>query len=104
MARANFIPLVFLTLALSACSVLDPFVDRKRDAGAPPDKLYVGKSRKDAPSICYNILTTDYKTVKKMADDECVKYGTGTHAVPVSQEAFGCKLLLPARINFKCEK
>lgn len=65
MARANFTYLAVMAFLLSACSVLEPFVDRKRNAGAPPTQLYVGRSRKDAPSICYNILTTDYKTVKK---------------------------------------
>lgn len=104
LARANFTYLAVMAFLLSACSVLEPFVDRKRNAGAPPTQLYVGQSRKDTPSICYNILTTDYKTVKKMADEECIKYNTGTHAVPVSQEAFSCRVLLPARINFKCEK
>ena len=103
LARTNFLFLL-LTFLFTACSVLDPYFDRKRDAGAPEDKLYVGRSKKDAPSICYNLLTTDYETVKKLADDECLKYKTGTHAVPVNQEAFSCRLLLPARINFKCEK
>lgn len=104
MARANFIFPAAAAFLLCSCSVLQPFVDRRRDAGAPSHRLYVGESKKDAPSVCYNILTTDYPTVKKMADEECIKYKTGTHAVPVSQEAFSCRVLIPARINFKCEK
>lgn len=104
MARNNFLRVVWLSLFLSSCSALEPFVDRKRNAGAPAPQLYVGRSKPDKPSICYNILTTDYKTVKKMADEECQKHKTGDYALPVNQEAFSCKVLLPARINFKCVK
>lgn len=95
---------VLFSLILSSCMPLQPFVDRRRNAGAPPNKLYVGRSKPDKPSICYNLLTTDYKTVKKMADEECQKHKTGDYAVPVNQEAFSCRVLIPARINFKCEK
>ena len=37
-------------------------------------------------------------------NEECKKYKTGDYAVPVSQEAFSCRVLIPARINFKCVK
>lgn len=102
MARANLCVLGGMLLLLGACSAFSPYVDRRRNAGAPPEQLYVGRSTKTNPSICYNILTTDYPAVKKLADDECIKHKTGNYAEPVSQEAFSCKLLLPARINFKC--
>lgn len=90
---------------LSSCSLLDPFVDRRRNAGERDmTKLYVGASKPDAPAICYNILTTDYEEVKKMADEECIKHKTGTHAVPVKQTQFTCRLFLPTHIYFKCVK
>lgn len=102
LARGNLIFFAFMAVMLGGCSLLDPYVDRIRDAGAPPEKLYIGKSTKEKPSICYNLLTTDYKTVKKMADEECRKHKTGYFAEPISQESFTCKILIPARVNFKC--
>ena len=104
LARNNLLILILLALGINACSILPPFVDRRRNAGAPKNELYVGESTPEKPSICYNILTTDYKTVKTMADEECKKYKPGDYAVPVSQEAFSCRVLIPARINFKCVK
>ena len=44
------------------------------------------------------------QTGKKLADEECVKHKTGTHAVPVRQTQFTCRLFLPTHIYFKCEK
>lgn len=104
LARVKLIYLAVLAASLSGCTILDPYVDRRRNAGAPIPQLYVGRSTKEKPSICYNILTTNYETVKKMADEECLKFKTGTHAEPVDENLFTCKLLLPARINFKCVK
>ena len=92
-----------LVLFISGCSLVEPFVDRRREAGAENlELLYVGESKPERPVICYNILTTDYPTVKNMADMECKKYGTGTEAKPYKQTAFTCRLLVPSRIYFKC--
>lgn len=94
-----------LACLVSSCSLFQPFVDRRRNAGEKDmSKLYVGRSKTDEPAICYNILTTSYAEVKKMADEECIKHKTGTHAVPVKQTQFTCRLLLPTHIYFKCEK
>ena len=91
-------------ILLSGCSLVEPFVDRRREAGAPtPESLYVGKSKPEAPAICYNRLYTPYKTVKKMADEECQKQETGLYATPVKQSIFTCRILTPNHIYFKCE-
>lgn len=80
-------------------------MDRRRNAGEKDmAKLYVGESTPEEPAICYNILTTDYEEVKKMADEECIKHKTGTHAVPIKQTQFTCRLFLPTHIYFKCVK
>ncbi len=105
MSRLKIINLLTLTALVSACSQLDAFVDRRREAGAKtPDRLYVGASTPEAPAVCYNSLLTPYKEVKKLADEECVRQKTGTHAEPVRQTLFTCRLLVPNHYYFKCEK
>ena len=95
--------ILILVLFASGCSIVEPFVDRRREAGAEDmTRLYVGESTPEKPAVCYNILTTDYPTVKKLADDECKKYGTGTEAKPFKQTAFTCRLLVPSHIYFNC--
>ena len=97
--------LVLLCLVLNACSLVEPFVDRRREAGAKDEAhLYVGASKPNAPAICYNKIYTDYAEVKALADAECVKYGTGTHAVPVKETVLTCRLLVPNHYYFRCEK
>ena len=64
-----------------------------------------GKKRKSgAPSraVCYNGWTTTYAEVKKLADEECLKHKTGTHAVPTKMTSFTCRLLIPNHVYFKC--
>lgn len=98
------IAIAFVVLAsVCACSILDPFIDRRRNAGERnPDLLYVGESKPDAPAICYNILTTDLATLQKMADEECIRQRTGTRAEIVKQTIFTCRLLLPNHLYFRC--
>jgi len=104
LSRGKLLNLLMLGCLLGGCSLFEPFVDRRRNAGAPnPSELYVGRSTPEKPAVCYNILTTDYAAVKKLADEECVKHKTGTHAVPVRQTQFTCRLFLPTHIYFKCE-
>jgi len=89
----------------AACSVFEPFVDRRRNAGETDlNKLYVGRSKKDAPAVCSNNLWTDEEKIQALADKECIKYGTGTHAVLTNTTHFTCRLLLPTHTYFKCEK
>ena len=66
LSRAKLLNLILLCLVLNGCSLLDPFVDRRREAGAKDEAhLYVGASKPDAPAICYNKWTTDFETLQK---------------------------------------
>lgn len=103
MSRVKFAFILTLITALSACSFLNPFVDRRRNAGVSDIKyLYVGESKPDAPAVCYNSWTTDYAKVKQLADEECRKYETGRYAEPVRMSSFSCKLLIPNHVYFRC--
>lgn len=106
LASANFKLIISsaLIFALSACSFWQPYVDRRRNAGNPPERLYVGRSTPYNPSICYNGWVSDAVEVQKLADDECLKYKTGDKAVLVNTQRFDCKIFVPSRANFKCEK
>lgn len=105
MASANFKLIISsaLMLTLSACSFWQPYVDRRRNAGNPPDRLYVGRSTPYNPSICYNGWVSDVNEVQKLADEECLKYKTGDKAVLLQTSSFDCKIFVPSRANFKCE-
>jgi hypothetical protein len=97
--------LILVLLSVGGCSLLDPFVDRRREAGAKTEEeLYVGESTPEKPAICYNIMTASYEEVKNLADEECKKHGTGTKATPIKQTVFTCKLLIPNHVYFQCEK
>lgn len=90
---------------LVSCSQFRPFVDRRREAGVKNlANLYVGKSTPENPAVCYNSLYTPYSEVKKLADEVCINEKTGTHAVPVKQTYFTCRILVPNHFYFKCEK
>ena len=91
-----------LLLFVTACSQVEPFVDSRREAGQTGPRLYVGSSQKDAPAVCYNGLWTDAEEVQKLADDVCVKNGTGTKAVFDRKEKFSCRILTPQKSFFKC--
>ena len=105
LSRLKLANLLFLLILLGGCSVFQPFVDRRREAGAKtPETLYVGKSTPEAPAICYNSIWTPVEEVKKMADEECRKQETGSRAVPVKQTVFTCRVLLPNHYYFKCVK
>lgn len=105
MSRIKFLFLALMCVWVSSCSIFKPFVDRRRNAGVSnPALLYSGTSKSDAPTICYNGLWTEYSELQTMADEECKKNGTGTKAVFDHETTFTCKLFLPSRIYFKCEK
>ena len=40
--------------------------------------------------------------IKKLADEECRKHKTGTHAEPTDMTSFTCRLLIPNHIYFRC--
>ncbi len=99
------INIALLVSLLCSCSQFRPFVDRRREAGAKDAAhLYVGASTPQNPAVCYNSLYTPYADVKKLADEVCISEKTGTHATPVRQTYFTCRLLVPNHFYFKCEK
>ncbi|MBR1648200.1 MAG: hypothetical protein IJ689_01205 [Alphaproteobacteria bacterium] len=102
MARVKILILLLFAEFVCACSQLEPFVDRRREAGKTGNELYVGASKKDAPVVCYNGFKTDFSTVQKMADDECIKYDTGTAASLDEEEKFSCRILTPTKAKFQC--
>lgn len=81
----------------SACS--GAFVDRRREAGTGV-LAYVGESKPDAPSICYNSWTATPQQVAALARDVCAE--RGEDAAPVKQTTFDCRLFYPVRADFKC--
>lgn len=102
LSRGN-LGFIALFLLVSACSITEPFVDRRREAGATSaETLYIGASKPNTPAICYNALTTPYSDVKKLADEECKKHRTGSYAVADKQTVFTCRLLIPNHFYFKC--
>ena len=90
---------------LNACSLLQPYVDRRRNPGVQDiNRLYSGPSTPENPVICYNGWWSSEEELQKMADEECVKQGTGTHAEFVKKTHFDGKLLLPNHMHYKCVK
>lgn len=105
MSRAKILNILFLSTVLASCTILDPYVDRRRNPGTSNiSKLYTGKSKKNAPAICYNPILSEEEELQKLADAECIKHNTGTHAEFVKKDGFSCKLLLPATNFYKCVK
>lgn len=99
------IKIIMLLFFVSACSLVEPFVDRRRNAGESDlSKLYVGRSTLSEPAVCSNDLWTKEADVQALADEVCIKNNTGTHAVLMRKTHFTCKLLLPTHTYFKCEK
>lgn len=81
----------------SACA--GAFVDRRREASAG-HLTYVGESKPEAPSICYNSWTSTPQQVAQMAQAVCAEHDE--EAVPVKQSEFTCRLFYPVRADFKC--
>lgn len=105
LSRAKILNIVLLATVVSGCNIFNPYVDRRRNPGTSDvSKLYTGMSKEDAPAICYNQLLTTDEELQKMADEECLKNRTGTHAEFVEKDGFSCKVLLPATAYYKCVK
>ena len=99
------IKIMMLLFFVSACSLTEPFVDRRRNAGETDvSKIYVGRSTPDEPAICANGLWTSKEEIQTLADKECEKHHSGTHAVFSHKTILTCKLFLPTHTYFKCEK
>lgn len=80
-----------LLLTASATPVCTTSANSMSDARTPEN-----------PAVCYNGWTTTYDEVKKLADEECRKHKTGTHAEPTDMTSFTCRLLIPNHIYFRC--
>lgn len=105
LSSIKIISSLLIVCSICSCSLFEPFVDRRRNAGVQDVRfLYVGRSQTDAPAICYNGLWTNQKTLQELADAECRKHGTGTHAEKVDNSFFTCKMFLPSHAYYKCVK
>lgn len=102
LSRVKMVGPALLLLLAGACSLTEPFVDRRREAGKTGAELYVGSSKADAPVVCYNGWKTKFEDVQKMADEECIKYGTGTSASLDAEEHFTCRVMTPTKAKFQC--
>ena len=95
---------LFLFL-LAGCSILDPYIDRRRNPGVQNvSRLYSGPSKPDAPVVCYNGWYSDDEELQALATAECVKHGTGNFAEFERKSYFDGKLLLPNHAYYKCVK
>ncbi len=105
MSRVKILNMLLLSVLLYGCSVLDPYIDRRRQPGSSdPEKIYIGASKPDAPAVCYNPFLSNENDLQALADKECLKYQTGTHAEFVKKQNFACKILLPSINTYKCIK
>ena len=90
---------------LAGCSMLNPYVDRRRNPGVQnPELLYSGPSTPKKPVICYNPLYSSEEKLQALADQECQKHQTGDKAEFVKTTKFDGKLLLPYHAHYKCVK
>lgn len=90
-------------MSITACSLFDPFVDRRRNAGAESkEHLYVGRSTPEKPAICYNSLWTTPETLQQLANAECQKQGTGDYAEKINDSTLTCKVFLPSHAYYQC--
>lgn len=95
--------LPFLIGVVCGCTILDPYIDRRRNPGTSDvSKLYSGYSKANAPAVCYNPLLSKEDELQALADAECVKNNAGTHAVFEKTSSFSCKVFLPSVNFYKC--
>lgn len=90
-------------LSLCGCSLLNPYIDRRRNPGVQDTaKLYSGPSKPDAPVVCYNGWWSDEAELQEIATAECLKQETGDYAEFQKTTHFDGKLLLPSHAYYKC--
>lgn len=90
-------------LNLCGCSLLNPYIDRRRNPGTQDiSQLYSGPSKPDAPVVCYNGLWSSDEDLQELATAECVKHGTGNYAEFQEKTHLDGKLLLPSHAHYKC--
>jgi hypothetical protein len=88
--------LALVALTLNACATR-AYVDSRREAG---QKTPVGTSTPDMAAICYSKGPDAADIIGKMADSECAK--TGGTAVRDHEDRWGCTMLTPRRVFFRC--
>ena len=105
LSRVTLLNIALISSILCSCTILDPYIDRRRNPGTSNiADLYKGTSTPQKPSICYNPLLSNDAELQTLADAECIKHQTGTHAQYVKTQNFSCKLLLPSINYYKCIK
>ena len=105
LSRVKMLNIMILICMLCSCSILDPYVDRRRNPGTSDiSKLYTGRSKPNAPAICYNPLLTNEEELQTLANNECIKNNSGSHAQFVTSQSFSCKIFLPSMNFYKCTK
>ncbi len=93
----TFSAVVGVSVVLFGCTVFDPFVDARREAGQAAS---VGSSSKDRPVICYGFAEPE--EIDALAQNECAK--TNRVAVFDYKEDFKCALFAPQKAVYRCEK
>jgi len=105
LSRVKILNITILIVLLSSCGILDPYINRRRNPGTSDiSKLYSGTSKPHAPAVCYNPLLSEEKELQALADAECIKNNTGTHAEFIKTDHFSCKVFLPSTNFYKCIK
>ena len=105
LSRVKILNILLLIIFLSSCGILNPYIDRRRNPGTSDiTKLYSGRSKPNMPAVCYNSLLSTEQELQALADAECIKNNTGSHAEYVKTDRFVCKLFLPSINFYKCIK
>lgn len=105
MSRVKILNMLMLPVLFCGCSLLDPYIDRRRQPGTgDPEKIYTGASKPNAPAVCYNPFVSNDTELQELADKECLRHQTGTRAEFVKKQTFACKILLPSLNSYKCIK
>lgn len=83
---------------LNACSVVQPFVDTRREAGQVHP---IGYSRPENPAVCYNAWVSLISEVDILAEEVC--HQTGKRAVFREEWGFSCRLMTPSVRFYDCQ-
>ena len=95
MRKSIYIVKIVLLLGMTGCSLTDPFVDARREAGQVEP---VGSSTDDYPVICYGFSSQE--EVDQLAQNECSK--TNRQSVFIRKENFSCSLFMPQKAIYQC--
>ena len=102
MSSLKFAISTIFMLSLCGCSLLNPYIDRRRNPGVQDAALlYSGPSKPEAPVVCYNGLWSSDEELQELATAECIKQGTGDYAEFLQKTHLDGKLLLPSHAYYK---